>query len=126
LEMNVVLLSLQLEEQMMIFTIKDYDFYVDDEYITLWADNQTLFEGRTPIQMYTDFMNNFASTFRSYFPNVIDQIQVGLGPSGELRYPSYQSYKWNYCGIGEFQINDKFMLSMLKNASIIGGKTRLG
>lgn len=32
-------------------------------------------------------------------------IEVGLGPAGELRYPSYtQSQGWRFPGIGEFQV----------------------
>lgn len=35
---------------------------------------------------------------------VID-IEVGLGPAGELRYPSYPSSQgWVFPGIGEFQV----------------------
>lgn len=35
---------------------------------------------------------------------VID-IEVGLGPAGELRYPSYpKSQGWVFPGIGEFQV----------------------
>jgi len=34
---------------------------------------------------------------------VIVDIEVGLGPAGEMRYPSYpQSQGWVYPGIGEF------------------------
>lgn len=32
-------------------------------------------------------------------------IEVGLGPAGELRYPSYpQNQGWVFPGIGEFQV----------------------
>lgn len=35
----------------------------------------------------------------------IMDIEVGLGPAGELRYPSYtQSQGWKFPGIGEFQV----------------------
>ena len=34
---------------------------------------------------------------------VIVNIEVGLGPAGEMRYPSYpQSQGWSYPEIGEF------------------------
>lgn len=37
--------------------------------------------------------------------NIISEIEVGLGPCGELRYPSYPAqYGWKYPGIGEFQV----------------------
>lgn len=36
---------------------------------------------------------------------LIIDIEVGLGPAGELRYPSYvQNQGWEYPGIGEFQV----------------------
>ncbi|RXH71005.1 hypothetical protein DVH24_015627 [Malus domestica] len=38
---------------------------------------------------------------------IISEIEVGLGPCGELRYPSYpEQHGWKYPGIGEFQILD--------------------
>jgi hypothetical protein len=38
------------------------------------------------------------------FPRVeLSDRKVGMGPSGELRYPSYQEGKWTYCGIGEYR-----------------------
>ena len=36
---------------------------------------------------------------------LIVDIEVGLGPAGELRYPSYPGNQgWLYPGIGEFQV----------------------
>lgn len=36
---------------------------------------------------------------------LIIDIEVGLGPAGELRYPSYpQNQGWIFPGIGEFQV----------------------
>lgn len=39
----------------------------------------------------------------------LQEIQVGMGPAGELRYPSYPegTDQWRYPGIGEFQCFDK-------------------
>lgn len=35
----------------------------------------------------------------------ITEIEVGLGPCGELRYPSYpETQGWVFPGIGEFQV----------------------
>ena len=41
--------------------------------------------------------------------NVVQEIQVGIGPAGELRYPSYpeRNSLWAFPGIGEFQCYDK-------------------
>lgn len=37
---------------------------------------------------------------------VIAEVEVGLGPAGELRYPSFSnSHGWHFPGIGEFQVN---------------------
>lgn len=40
---------------------------------------------------------------------LIKEIQVGMGPAGELRYPSYpeQNGTWRFPGIGAFQCFDK-------------------
>jgi len=62
------------------------------------------------------------------YQNVINEIQVGMGPAGELRYPSYQlqQNKWQYCGIGEFQCYDKYMLADLKQAAKNAGHPEWG
>lgn len=50
-------------------------------------------------------MQSFAQTFKSFLGSTILEIQVGLGPAGELRYPAY---KWNsFPGVGEFQVNSQ-------------------
>lgn len=37
--------------------------------------------------------------------DMIKDIEVGLGPAGELRYPSYpEAQGWVFPGIGEFQV----------------------
>lgn len=49
-------------------------------------------------------------SFRENMSDFLDagtivDIEVGLGPAGELRYPSYpQNQGWNFPGIGEFQV----------------------
>lgn len=46
-------------------------------------------------------------------------IEVGLGPAGELRYPSYpQSQGWVFPGIGEFQVSLIYKLSQPHNSAI--------
>lgn len=39
----------------------------------------------------------------------MQEIQVGMGPAGELRYPSYPESNgtWKFPGIGAFQCNDR-------------------
>ena len=51
--------------------------------------------------------------------NVLTEITVGLGPAGELRYPSYPEGdgRWRFPGVGEFQCYDRYMLDDLKRAA---------
>jgi beta-amylase len=53
-------------------------------------------------------MQSFKSNMDEEYlkPGIISKIEVGLGPAGELRYPSYPKSKgWNYPNIGEFQVH---------------------
>lgn len=51
-------------------------------------------------------MRSFRVEFDEFFEDgIISEIEVGLGPCGELRYPSYPAkHCWRYPGIGEFQV----------------------
>jgi len=51
-------------------------------------------------------MRSFRVEFDEYFEDgLISMIEVGLGPCGELRYPSCPvKHGWRYPGIGEFQV----------------------
>lgn len=44
--------------------------------------------------------------FEEFFEDgIISMVEVGLGPCGELRYPSCPvKHGWRYPGIGEFQV----------------------
>ncbi len=68
-------------------------------------------------QVYKEFMDRFKTEMNAYFgkseeggtskKGMITKIEVGLGPSGELRYPGYRS-DWNIgppAGIGAFQVS---------------------
>ncbi|KAG9155664.1 hypothetical protein Leryth_003940 [Lithospermum erythrorhizon] len=95
------------------------------EYISLGCDLLPIVRGRTPIQVYTDFMRSFRERFTDYMGCVIDEIQVGMGPCGELRYPAYPESNgtWRFPGIGEFQCYDKYMIASLQaSADAIGKK----
>ena len=83
--------------------------YSNDEYISLAADTTCKFSGRTPIEIYTDFLSSFANEFQDLFHVAISKVQVGLGPAGELRYPSFPLVKWAYPGPGTFQCFDNNM-----------------
>lgn len=71
-------------------------------------------------------MNSFASAFSSQLGSMIDEVMIGLGPASELRYPSYQSSRWSYCGVGEFQCYDKYMLKDLEAAASASGHSEWG
>ncbi|KAG5523797.1 hypothetical protein RHGRI_030702 [Rhododendron griersonianum] len=98
------------------------------EYISLGCDSLPVLGGRTPIQVYSDYMRSFRDTFKDYLGDVIVEIQVGMGPCGELRYPSYPESNgtWRFPGIGEFQCYDKYMRASLQASAETLGKTDWG
>ena len=55
--------------------------------------------------------------------DIITEITVGLGPAGELRYPSYPEGdgRWRFPGVGEFQCFDAYMLASLQTAAEAAG-----
>ncbi|KAF5735106.1 beta-amylase 3 chloroplastic [Tripterygium wilfordii] len=98
------------------------------EYISLGCDSLPVLRGRTPIQVYSDYMRSFHNRFRDYLGEVIEEIQVGMGPCGELRYPSYPESNgtWKFPGIGEFQCYDKYMRASLEASAEAKGKKDWG
>jgi len=100
---------------------KDKNGHEDKEYISLFADNVTIGD-RTPIQMYKDWLDAFASTFQEDLGQTIVDVQVGTGPAGELRYPSYQLSHWTFCGVGAFQAFDKNARASFAAAAQSAGK----
>ncbi|PRP83732.1 glycoside hydrolase family 14 protein [Planoprotostelium fungivorum] len=108
----------------------------DQEYLSLGVDDEALFQDRTPVDIYNDFFASYVENFGEYLGNTTREVQIGgrkilagnlspkgLGPAGELRYPSYQlqDNKWSYCGIGAFQAGDKYMQENLKAAAEAAG-----
>ncbi|XP_017258601.1 beta-amylase isoform X2 [Daucus carota subsp. sativus] len=93
------------------------------EYLTLGVDNLPLFEGRTAVEIYSDFMKSFRDNMADYLDaELLTDIEVGLGPAGELRYPSYpENQGWVFPGIGEFQCYDKYLKADFKEAAIKEG-----
>lgn len=96
-------------------------FYTDksgvrnQECLTLGIDEVAVLSGRTALQAYGDLMASFRDTFGGWFGTTITACLVGLGPKGEIRYPSHPTDKrWNFPGIGEFQCYDKFMMASLR------------
>ncbi|XP_061343944.1 beta-amylase 3, chloroplastic-like [Gastrolobium bilobum] len=98
------------------------------EYISLGCDSMPVLRGRTPLQVYSDYMRSFRDRFRDYLGSVVIEIQVGMGPCGELRYPSYPESNgtWRFPGIGEFQCYDKYMRASLEASAEAIGKRDWG
>uniref|UniRef100_A0A0D6R2V7 Beta-amylase n=1 Tax=Araucaria cunninghamii TaxID=56994 RepID=A0A0D6R2V7_ARACU len=98
------------------------------EYISLGCDELPALKGRTPMQCYADFMRSFQENFQDLLGETIAEIQVGMGPAGELRYPSYPEANgtWRFPGIGAFQCYDKYILASLKAAAEAVGKKEWG
>ncbi|KAH0806265.1 putative beta-amylase [Histomonas meleagridis] len=93
----------------------------DSEYISFAYDDVTI-NGRTPLQMYHDFMTAFRDQFNDLINDgTIIEIEVGAGPCGELRYPSYQLDKWSYSGCGSYQCYDPMMKNKFKEAASSAG-----
>ncbi|XP_020232390.1 beta-amylase isoform X1 [Cajanus cajan] len=93
------------------------------EYLTIGVDNKPIFLGRTAIEIYSDYMKSFRENMSEFLESgLIIDIEVGLGPAGELRYPSYpQSQGWEFPGIGEFQCYDKYLKEDYKTAAARAG-----
>ncbi|TKW35150.1 hypothetical protein SEVIR_2G353000v4 [Setaria viridis] len=93
------------------------------EYLTIGVDDQPLFHGRTAIQLYADFMKSFRVNMVDFLDSgLIVDIEVGLGPAGELRYPSYPEIQgWVFPGIGQFQCYDKYLAADFKAAATAAG-----
>ncbi|XP_038996279.1 inactive beta-amylase 4, chloroplastic-like isoform X2 [Hibiscus syriacus] len=100
----------------------------NNDYLTLGVDQVPLLSGRTALQCYEDFMHSFVNKFESFIGSVIEEISIGLGPSGELRYPAHPfgDGRWKFPGIGEFQCYDKYMMEDLKMAACQEGKPQWG
>ncbi|GLT59650.1 hypothetical protein SLA2020_324580 [Shorea laevis] len=100
----------------MFFTDRSGQRYKDC--LSLAVDDLAILNGKTPIQVYQEFCESFKSTFSSFLGSTITGISMGLGPDGELRYPSQshrrQAKNSRITGVGEFQCYDRNMLNLLK------------
>ncbi|CAI0378802.1 unnamed protein product [Linum tenue] len=74
------------------------------DYLTLGVDRLPLFNGRTALQCYEDFIVNFANKFEPYIGSIIEEISVGLGPSGELRM---EDLRIAACQVGKPEWGDR-------------------
>ncbi|XP_048421978.1 beta-amylase 2, chloroplastic-like isoform X4 [Pyrus x bretschneideri] len=89
------------------------------ECLTWGIDKERVLRGRTAVEVYFDYMRSFRVEFDEFFEEgIISEIEVGLGPCGELRYPSYpEQHGWRYPGIGEFQIMNRYLMKNLTQAA---------
>lgn len=67
------------------------------------------------------------AAFEPELGGLIAEVVVGLGPCGELRYPSYlEAHGWRFPGIGEFQCYDRRALASLAAAACAAGRADWG
>ncbi|MBA0593194.1 hypothetical protein Gorai_010151, partial [Gossypium raimondii] len=81
------------------------------EFLSWGIDKERVLNGRTGVEVYFDFMRSFRTEFDDLFAEgLISAVEIGLGPSGELRYPSFsERMGWRYPGIG-LGVNSKTQL----------------
>ncbi|CAL5060509.1 unnamed protein product [Urochloa decumbens] len=93
------------------------------ECLSWGIDKERVLRGRTGIEAYFDFMRSFHMEFRNLSEEgLISAIEIGLGASGELRYPSCPEIMgWKYPGIGEFQCYDRYMQKNLRKSAVSRG-----
>ncbi|KAJ8429574.1 hypothetical protein Cgig2_023780 [Carnegiea gigantea] len=84
--------------------------------LSLSVDDLPVLEGKSPMEVYKGFFESFKSSFASFMGSTITDVVIGLGPDGELRYPSCHlaANPEDPIGVGEFQCYDKYMLEQLK------------
>lgn len=89
------------------------------ECLTWGIDKERALRGRTGLEVCFDYMRSFRIEFNDYFEDgLISEIEIGLGPCGELRYPSYpERHGWKYPGLGQFQCYDKYLQKSLRKAA---------
>ncbi|XP_051127799.1 inactive beta-amylase 9-like [Andrographis paniculata] len=92
--------------------------------LSLSVDDLPVLDGKTPLEVYGNFFKNFKSAFAPFFGSTITGVSVGLGPDGELRYPSTKNRTQS--GAGEFQCYDKHMLGKLKRYAELNGNPLWG
>ncbi|XP_015085908.1 beta-amylase 8 isoform X2 [Solanum pennellii] len=93
------------------------------ECLSWGIDKERVLRGRTAIEVYFDLMRSFRTEFDDLFADgLISAVEIGLGASGELKYPSFsERMGWRYPGIGEFQCYDKYSLQNLRKAATSRG-----
>ncbi|CAK9143327.1 unnamed protein product [Ilex paraguariensis] len=95
------------------------------ECLSWGIDKERVLRGRTAVEVYFDCMRSFRVEFDEFFEDgIFSMIELGLGPCGELRYPSNPvKHGWRYPGVGEFQCYDQYLLKSLRKAAETRGHT---
>ena len=80
-----------LEQHQDIESVRDLQYVSETgdasmEYVSLWADPYVL-------PYYLAFVQAFRDHYREQ-AHLIDEINISMGPAGELRYPSYNAHDW--------------------------------
>ncbi|XP_078436139.1 inactive beta-amylase 9-like [Wolffia australiana] len=102
------------------FTDRTGNLYRDC--LSLSVDELPVLHGRTPLQVYSSLLQSFRDNFHPFLGSTITDILVGLGPDGELKYPSMAGQRNRKpSGAGEFQCYDKNMLAHLKRHAEASG-----
>lgn len=96
--------------------------------LSLAVDDLPVLDGKTPVQVYQEFCESFKSSFSCFMGSTITGITMGLGPDGELRYPSHHQLAGSgkILGVGDFQCYDKNMLNLLKQHAELSGNPLWG
>ncbi len=102
------------------FFFKDLNGTQSTDYISFFADNSRVFpvssnssKLRTPLEMYQKFGSMFKNEFQDDIgeDKTITKIIVGVGPHGQMRYPTYREKQTDFCHTGNFQIFDQNALN---------------
>ncbi|XVF52173.1 hypothetical protein PTKIN_Ptkin04bG0243700 [Pterospermum kingtungense] len=111
------ILEMGKENQEIFFT--DREGRRTTECLSWGIDKERVLNGRTGVEVYFDFMRSFRTEFDDLFAEgLFSALEIRLGPSGELRYPSFsERMGWRYPGIGEFQFYDKYLQQSLRKAA---------
>ncbi|KAL0230853.1 hypothetical protein PCE1_003230 [Barthelona sp. PCE] len=106
----------------------DYDIFYrdqwghsDPEYVSLGVADKKIFYGKSIIDIYQMYLEQMQDQMKLYFQDgTINELQISLGPAGELRYPSYISklgdqQLWDFPGVGAFMAWSEPMLDNLRS-----------
>lgn len=98
------------------------------ECLSFAVDDLPIFDSRSPIQVFQNFCESFKSKFSLFMGSTITGVTIGLGPDGELCYPSRHDAATlnNHSGVGKFQCYDKYMLTHLKQCAEETGNSMWG